>query len=302
MDESSLVGLKKQFTSYYGFKDVVFEVLNTAVNDIVVATTPSGKFALKLYHPARTSDDIQWEVDLAIHLIKNGVPIVEPISGKNGYVESFSINGKERVGLLSKWAAGEKPKPNIETYILLGKAAAQIHKAADTFNSTIKREKYDAYTLIDEQLQRMKNHFREANRWEQLSKLAERLKKLIADPSLDIGVCHMDLTLDNIYIHDDTITIFDLDSAAECFRANEPHGVLKFSRKYFEAWLDGYRLVRPFSKADETAVSAFVIIGDLRNVAWKLGVASSSRGKPLLTSVDLPKVIDEWLNWENQYL
>jgi len=89
-------------------------------------------------------------------------------------------------------------------------------------------------------------------------------------------------------------------SAGECWRSIEPHGVLRSSKEYFEAWLDGYRSVRPFNGHDEKAVVAFSIIGDLRVVAWKLGVARSSRGKPILGISDLPGVVDKWLDWERK--
>ena len=78
----------------------------------------------------------------------------------------------------------------------------------------------------------------------------------------------------------------------------EPYGVLLTADRYFQDWLSGYRAVRPFSAADESAVTAFAIVGDLRNVAWKLGFADSSRGDPLLTTADLPAVVDGWLKWE----
>jgi hypothetical protein len=57
--------------------------------------------------------------------------------------------------------------------------------------------------------------------------------------------------------------------------------------------------VRPLSEEDEAAVAVFGIVGDLRNVAWKLGLAASSRGKPLLEVSDLPEVVDGWLEWES---
>lgn len=68
------------------------------------------------------------------------------------------------------------------------------------------------------------------------------------------------------------------------------------SKASFEAWLDGYRSVRPFNRHNEQAVAAFGIIGELRVVAWKLGVARSSRGKPLLGISDLPGIVDAWLD------
>jgi Ser/Thr protein kinase RdoA (MazF antagonist) len=210
------------------------------------------------------------------------------------------LDGRDRVAVLFEWAPGSKPASERDTYTLLGKAAAQIHQAADTFTSSLPRESYDAHTLIDEQLLRMKMHLSEAKRWKQAVALGERLKHVIANPALDRGICHMDLTLDNVHRHGESMTVFDFDSAGECWRSIEPHRLLRSSKASLEAWLDGYRSVRPFNQPDEKAVAAFCIIGDLRGVAWKLGVARSSRGIPPLGIADLPGVVDTWLDWERR--
>ncbi len=76
--------------------------------------------------------------------------------------------------------------------------------------------------------------------------------------------------------------------------------MLLFSEDYFRDWLEGYRSVRAFSEEDEKAVSAFAVIGDVRNVTWQLGEAKSSRGKPTLTATDLPGVVDGWLELEKR--
>jgi Ser/Thr protein kinase RdoA (MazF antagonist) len=294
-----IMNLEQQIENYFGLSSVICEHLNTPTNDVIAVTTPTGQFALKLYNPqSRTFAEVQWELDLITHLVQNGAPVAEPVRGKHGYVESFRVDERDRVGALFEWAPGEKPVPERRTYTLLGKAAAQIHQAADTFSSSFLRESYDARTLIDEQLHLMKVHLSEAKKWKEVVALGDRLKQAIANPALDRGICHMDLTLDNVHRYGDSITVFDFDSAGECWRALEPHGVLRFSKEYFEAWQDGYRSVRPFNQRDEKAVAAFCIIGDLRVVAWKVGVARSSRGKPILEIPDLPGVVDTWLAWE----
>jgi Ser/Thr protein kinase RdoA (MazF antagonist) len=151
--------------------------------------------------------------------------------------------------------------------MLLGKAAAKIHLAADTFRPSWLRDDYETTGLIDEQLQRMKSLLVGAGRWQQTLALGNRLKQLAANPKLDQGICHMDLTLDNVHCDGDLLTVFDFDNAGKCWRAIEPHGALKASKDYFNTWLEGYRSVRPFSADDEKAVAAFGIIGDLRIVA-----------------------------------
>lgn len=295
--------VEEQLKNSFGLENPVCKNLNTPANDVVQVTVPNGHYALKLYNIAsRKARDVQWELDLTLHLVKNGAPVAKPVAGKGGYLHNFIIDGQDRATVLFEWAAGEKPKAEHSTYVLLGKAAALIHKAADTFTSTLSREPYDATTLIDEQLERMRKPLVESSQWQRVFDLTERLRKIIANPALDWGVCHMDLTLDNVHRNGETLTVFDLDSAGESWRAIEAWGVRKFSEGYFKAWLEGYRSVREFSEDDEKAATVFGIVGDIRNVVWKLGFARSSRGKPLLQTEDLPRVVDEWLEWEKDRL
>ena len=199
------------------------------------------------------------------------------------------------------WAPGSKPTPGHETYHRLGSAAARIHHAADGFADSPEREIYDAEVLVDDQLRRMEPLLVQTGRWRIAVELGERLKAWIADPRLDRGLCHMDLTLDNVHVAE-SLMVFDFDSAGTCWRAVEPYGVLRSSPSYFQTWLDGYRAVRHFGPADEAAVAVFGIVGDLRVVAWKLGVAASSRGRPLLGAEHLPGIVDGWLDWEIAHL
>ena len=41
----------------------------------------------------------------------------------------------------------------------------------------------------------------------------------------------MDLTLDNVYRHGESMTVFDFDSAGACWRSIEPCGVLRSSKR-----------------------------------------------------------------------
>lgn len=293
------MSVEQQIEDIFNLQNPVCKNLNTLANDCYEVKTSDGHFALKLYNAAsRTATDVQWEMGLTLHLIKNGAPVAKPIAGKDGYRATFTLDGEERVAVLFEWAAGEKPKAEYSTYILLGKAAALIHSAADTFTSELPREKYDIHELIDDQLERMKMSLEESGQRQRVYELSERMRKIITNPGLDYGIIHNDLTLDNIHRDGDRLTVFDLDSAGESWRAAEPWGVLRFSQDYFNAWLEGYRSIREFSQDDEKAVAAFGIVEDIRNVVWKLGFAKSSRGEPLMQTADLPKVVDEWLEWE----
>ncbi len=291
--------LEQQIEKNYGLKDVSCRHLDTLVNEVFEITATTGKFALKLYLPkSRGASDVQWELDLTRHLVERGAPVAQPIRGLRGYVESFNIGGETWAAALFEWAPGAKPTPELSTYILLGRAAALIHAAADSFSSPLPRESNDADALITQQLGLMKPYLTDVGRWEEVDMLGDRLLQAIASSTLDWGINHMDLTLDNVHRDGDALTVFDFDSAAESWRALEPYGVLRASAERFQKWLEGYRSIRPFSEENEKAVGAFAVIGDLSNVVWKLGLAKSSRGKPLLAPADLPEVVDEWLELE----
>ena len=203
-----------------------------------------------------------------------------------------------RPAVLFEWAPGAKPSPSTSTYELLGETAARIHAAADSFARPAYR-RYDLSVLIDEQLARMRGHLESIGRWDEMVAVARRLAPLVEGASLDQGVCHIDLTLDNVHRDGDTMIAFDFDSSGWCWRAFEPYGVLLYSQmtgeSWFADWLRGYRRVRPFAAEDERAVSAFAVIGDLRMVAWKVGVADSSQGEPLLDLAGLDQVVDGWV-------
>jgi Ser/Thr protein kinase RdoA (MazF antagonist) len=294
-----MTSLAAEVQRAFGVTATELAPLSTPVNDVVAVRTPGEAFALKLYHAKRSMNEVRWEVELLLHLRRLGAPVVAPVPGRHGdAVQALTVDGTPRIAVLCPWAAGAKPGPTPAVYRLLGAAAGRIHRAADTFVSGFGREEYDAHALIDDQLRRMRAHLVEAGRWAEACALGTRLAKVLSSSGLDRGVCHMDLTLDNVHLSGTELAVFDFDSAAVCWRAIEPYGVLSLSNEFFAEWLEAYRAVRPFERADELAVPAFTVIGDLRAVAWKLGVAESSRGRPLLSAADLPAVVDRWLELE----
>lgn len=290
-------------TSRFGLTDLVIQNLQVPVNDVFRVSSAQGEFALKLYNvKSRNRQNVMWEMELLQHLERHVVPSIAPISGANGFLEYLFHNGEKRVAALYPWATGSKPAPSRQTYLQLGEAAAKIHTASDSFTSSYPREAYDLEMLIDIQLARLRSALESVGQWQRMSQMAHRLRTMLEAYALDYGVCHMDLTLDNVHIHEGKISVFDFDSAALGFRANEAHGVCKFSRKYFQYWLEGYRAVRSFPVTEERAVYIFAIVGDIRGVSWKMGLAESSRGNPLMQAHQLPAIVDGWLQWEQDFL
>jgi Ser/Thr protein kinase RdoA (MazF antagonist) len=65
---------------------------------------------------------------------------------------------------------------------------------------------------------------------------------------------------------------------------------------WWSSWLDGYTQVRPFRDADRAAVPYFVLMHQLENTAWKLGLTPTSVGQ-LLDEHELGERVDDWLRW-----
>lgn len=276
-------------------------LLTVPVNDVARVEAAEGTFALKVYHPGRTPDQVAWEANLVRHLADRGAPVAAPVAGPTGFLEVTQVEGRPRCAVLSPWVDGAKPGPTATTYERLGEAAARIHAAADGHPPSPAREAYGLEVLVDEQLGRMGPLLAEVGERDRVLALGARLEPRLADPGLERGLCHMDLTLDNVIEGPDGLTVIDFDSAGPCWRAIEPSGVLRWSEAAFRSWLAGYRTVRPFGEADEAAVQTLALVGELRNTAWKLGVAATSRTR-LLAPADLPAVVDEWLDWERRHL
>jgi Ser/Thr protein kinase RdoA (MazF antagonist) len=279
-----------------GCRDVALTVLDVPVNDVIAVDTDRGRFALKLYHQRRARAVVDEEAALVQHLCALGAPMAPVVPFADGsLVRTITWNGAPRTAVLYEWAPGAKPAPSRETYLLLGATAARIHAAADSFLTPLVRQRYDAAYLIDEQLARMRPLLEQIDRWTEVVAMCDRLRPVIEDPALEWGINHLDLTLDNVHRDGDSMLAFDFDSSAESWRAFEPYGVRIFSTAYLSDWLEGYRAVRPFGERDEAAIDAFAVVGDLRVVNWKLGLAESSRGEPLLDVDGLDAVVDEWL-------
>ena len=258
------------------------------------------RYALKVYRPGvRSADDVQWEVDLHQHLLAAGAPVARLVEGAAGIIETLHLGGVSRMVVLSEWAPGAKPPPTETTYRLLGVAAGHLHAAADDLVSALPGRVSTLESEVDEQLALLRPALERIGRWHDVAALGELLHRSMTD-DLERGICHNDLTLDNIHIEGDRIVVFDFDSAGVHWRASEPQGLYHYAvltgGPWWTSWLAGYSQVREMSEADQRAVPYFVLMHQLENTAWKLGLTPTSVGVQL-GEADLRGAVDEWLDW-----
>ncbi len=287
--------------------EFVIETAHAFVHDVIAVTTDDKRYALKLYRAGvRSTEDLEWEVGLTSHLADNGAPVVSIVEGAAGPIETLEVDGVERSVVMTEWALGEKPLPGDgeepshreKIYRLLGNAASTIHNVADLYVSDHKRAPLGAEKLLDEQVALLRPTLEGCGRWADVEVLVNGLRQFTTANELDWGICHNDLTLDNVHVDGDTMIVFDFDSARPTWRALEPAllymGHASDKPDYWQAWLDGYRAARELTEADLNAIPLFSIMYQFENVAWKLGLTPTAVGQ-LLTPDELREIVDDWL-------
>lgn len=288
--------------AYPGLGPVTARSVYSSVNEVAEVTAGGHRYALKLYRPGvRSLPELEWEVGLQRHLAAAGTSVMAPVPGTSGgLIEPVQCDGVQRWAVLSPWVPGAKPKPSTKTYQLVGRAAAAIHAAADDWRPEGERRPSDLTTEVWDHLKAMRPLLETVGRWGQTRRLAERLEDFVAGHRLERGICHVDLTLDNVHVDGDRLWVFDFDSSAETWRAWEPQGVFHYSvltgGPWWTDWLHGYSSVRRLSSTDQAAVPWFVLMAYFENTAWRLGLTPTSVGQTL-AEADLAVVVDLWDRW-----
>ena len=292
--------------SYPALGPVQARVVYSSVHDVAEVVTGGTRYALKLYRPGvRSHAEVDWETGLQLHLAAAGVPVMAPVTGASGTpVEPVRLRGATQWAVLSPWAPGAKPSPSADTYRLLGRLAASIHAAAEDYSPRGDRRRSDMASEVWVHLEAMRPLLQTVRRVELACRLAERLEKFLEGRVLERGICHGDLTLDNLHIDGDRAYAFDFDSSSDTWRAWEPQGVFHFSvlsgGPWWKNWLEGYTSVRPFALADQAAVPWFVLMFEFENTAWRLGLTPTSVGADL-GEADLAAVVDRWADWVDHH-
>lgn len=255
------------------------------VNDVYrVETTRRTTSFLKIARCAwRTQEDVARTVALQQHLRRHHVSVSEPIPQRDGEAVCL-LDAPEgvRAAVLYAETPGNKPRPPVtpEIYEAIGNATGRMHDAMDHFDvpspcpgRTVARLIERSGAIVASSLEGGKadRSFVEMFSTWLAAEVGHRA------PGLDWGVCHGDLTLDNVTIdRDGTVSFFDFDLAAPAWRASEPTGVYTWSledasvRPLWHAFMIGYRTERAFSTHDEAAVPHFAAAYELWNLAHEI--------------------------------
>jgi Ser/Thr protein kinase RdoA (MazF antagonist) len=249
-------------------------LLRSLVNDVYRIDTADRSRVFKLYRAGhRTPDEVAWEVDLAAALDGVVAPGVRLIDGSSsGVVEAAE---GPRPFSLWEWAPGAPPEPPFtgDLYRCFGAATAEFHAAGDRAGPPPRR--FDVTGALGWPLDEVLNAVDAADR-ARFAEVAQAARVRLSDMDLDVGICHGDVSLDNVHLDGDRWTFYDLDRAGHGPRAADLAGVA--ATEHLDAFLDGYRSVRPFAARDLAAIPWLGVVDRIGNLHFHLVYKPKIRG------------------------
>lgn len=313
------IALARMLESRYAIGRIARCVLERSYANDVFRVDAAGRerYYLKVHRSDwRTPSDVDWDLGIQRHLLSSGVAVARPVAANDGSALTvLEAPEGRRAAVLYADAPGRKPERpfTADLYERFGRATAKLHAALDTLPDPSGRapDDIEALVLRPGRLLRERSGGRvdaSATIGRIVEHLAEGLRSCA--PTLDWGICHGDLTLDNFTITSTgEITFFDFDLAAPSWRARDPCGAYAYSRQsaeareFWPAFLSGYRQVRRFSDADERAVPLMYAVNQLWDLGHEIACWSAWSGEWRVTPevirarlVEIERWIDAELN------
>jgi Ser/Thr protein kinase RdoA (MazF antagonist) len=250
------------------------QLLRSLVNDVYRIETADGPLAFKLYRAGhRTLDEVVWEVRVAAAagpVMAQGVPLADgSAAGQLQTAEGV------RPYSLWHWATGSKPEPPFsdDLFRRYGAGTAEFHAACD--EADLPPRRFDVMAALEWPLDEVLDRVGPDDRVT-FTRLVADARSRLADLDLDQGICHGDVSLDNLHSDGDRVVFYDLDRAGSGRRAADLTGVS--STPSFAAFLDGYRSVRPFGDGDLAAIPWLAVVDLIGNLHFHLVDKPKLRG------------------------
>src|SRR6185312_11819112 len=184
-------------------------LLRSLVNDVYRVDTGDRPRVLKLYRGGhRTRAEAGWEVDLSRALggvVARGIPLAD---GAPAGVLAAAEG--ERPYTLWEWAPGARPAPPWDDRLFrrYGAATARFHSAGDEAGAPPRR--FDVLGALDRPYEEVLDRVAADDR-ARIAELVTAAREWLAGRALDTGVCHGDVSLDNLHDDGDRLVFYDLD-------------------------------------------------------------------------------------------
>jgi Ser/Thr protein kinase RdoA (MazF antagonist) len=236
---------------------------------------------LKLYRTGhRTVDDVAWELELA-GVLKGIVAAGVPLADGRLAGELVAAEGLRPFSMW-EWAPGHKPVAPFDDrlYRQFGAATAWFHAAADEAGLRPRRTNTREQSAGDGELfartaEEVLARLEPADRTT-VGGLIAVARDRLSGLELERGICHGDVSLDNLHVDGDRVVFYDLDRAGYGWRAADLTGVA--STPHWPAFLDGYRAVRAIGDVDLEALPWLDAVGRIGDLHFHLVDKPAWRG------------------------
>jgi Ser/Thr protein kinase RdoA (MazF antagonist) len=260
-------------------------MLSRGFNDVyLVVTATNERYVFRLsHHRSRGDADVRTETDFLAHLARSGVPVAAPVQTHEGalFVHGRSAEGV-REGVLFLALGGRAPDAtSIADARANGATLAMVHNAADSYSAAAPLYKLDLDHLLRKPLGWMRDSgvVEGASATADLENIAARVAERIEKFDLTWTHCHGDCHGFNARITEaGEAAFFDFDDGGPGYLAYDLSVFLwakmSFGRKLHAMWdafVDGYRSVRPIAPNDFEAAHVFVIVRHI----WLMGEYAS---------------------------
>ena len=296
MENTNEIGLRQILVDAYGMAEPAIELIRTGGDGnqtfkVMANQTP---FIARLYGEQGRSHPewVQYELELLTHLANGGISVSAPIAGSNGdRMHLLPLEGAAPIPtVLFTFAEGsvEWPTTPLRAH-LLGASFANLHLVGNGLHTTAVPRAFDTERLFTAPLHRIRAYLddsdpQDAAAWKTFTRTAEQAVALFsAVPNAGgaIGPIHGDLHQGNCHFNaagdGDELTFFDFSNAAVGSRVYDLSGFLwplrdntikePAIKAACDAFLDGYRSVRPLLPEEENAIAASVKARDF----WETG-------------------------------
>jgi len=273
---------------HYSLGDVDYCMfIRRGFNDAYVVDTGQEKYIFRLYlngkYYIESDDAYRFELNLVNHLYQAGVPVASVIPTANGeLLGTGQTRYGQRIFALFHYADGiplGRDSVTTEQSYRMGVALANLHLAANSFESQYERYKLDLKYLVDEPLRlifegekcaepshRIKQGRYVVEKLQPMQSYIDRVKSIGTDGD-KFGVIHADMHLGNIHFRGEELTIFDFDHCAYGWRAYDLAICSGLPKAQKMSMIDGYESRRPLSQEERDSLQD---LGNLRNL-WDIG-------------------------------
>ncbi len=296
MTNSSEAALRQLLIDSYGLTQPEISRIRTGGdgNQTFHVVATGTRFIARIYgeQVRQNSDWAQYELELLAHLAQGGLSVAAPIANKQGtWMQMLPCEDSlPAPTALFTFAEGGVEWPTAPPRAhLLGASFAQMHQVATDLASPAVARVFDVNRLLAAPLKRIRAYLndsdpQDADAWQILTRTAARaiaLLEAIPHAGGAIGPIHADLHQGNCHFNaageNDQLTFFDFSNAGVGWRVYDLSGFLwplrdetiqdPAIKAACDAFLEGYRSIRPLLAEEENAIMASVKARDF----WETG-------------------------------